>query len=34
VIESEFGPESEPETELDELLLDQDEDPDPETRPW
>jgi hypothetical protein len=34
LIESEDGPETEPALELDERLLDQDEDPDPETRPW
>jgi hypothetical protein len=33
VIESEEGPETEPDYDIDELL-DEDEDPDPETRPW
>lgn len=34
VIESEDGPETEPGTDLDYDRLDEDEDPDPETRPW
>jgi hypothetical protein len=34
VIESEEGPETEPDSDLDPRLLDQDEDPDPESRPW
>ena len=34
VIESEDGPETEPESDLDFDLLDDDEDPDPESRPW